>query len=514
MATSPYSNDDGGRDGYFSEFDAQRTALARRRRLAQMLQQQSMERSSNIVNPATGGRSSWLAPIAQMFQAYAGAKMGNAADAESRTNAAAEQQAMEEAIANAPQGTPSVPARWEETAPAGQRMPMLPTPPTNFGPAPGSQNTLGGQLSGPAAPQGGLLPQLPTQMPPAAPPAAPAEPAGMEPVPAQEQYIPGQPAQPPTAEDLLGYGSRLARFGNPVASKIADRALGRGLDKMFPQPPSEESIARIAEVQANREASIASRADALAQRAESARMRSEDARLSIEQRREAAADRSAAMREIAQIRADAASDKSSAAGKLLPTSESSENGNKLYRNSAGEQFEIVNGKPKPYGGDTINTNALEKEVPVVRAIDQGLKSGERLLKQVGETPDAFGPTTALSRLPLVGGVIRKTMYTPEEMKAQASVSKDAAEVINRLYGAALSMREDERAKSFIPGEGDPPELLKSKLTAALAWAREKREQQSSAARTTAERRRGGSGTTGAWDAAPAGGGGWGKAVRE
>ena len=56
-----------------ADFDAQSAELARRRRLAQLLQQQAMGYGNQIVNRQ--GRASILAPLAAMFQAYAGSSM-------------------------------------------------------------------------------------------------------------------------------------------------------------------------------------------------------------------------------------------------------------------------------------------------------------------------------------------------------------------------------------------------------------------------------------------------------
>jgi hypothetical protein len=86
------------------------------------------------------------------------------------------------------------------------------------------------------------------------------------------------------------------------------------------------------------------------------------------------------------------------------------------------------------------------------------------------------------------------------LDAQAAVSKDAAEIISRLYGAALSMGEQERAKSFVPDPSDPPALLASKLRKAVEWGKEKRMMQSETARNVAKTRAEGAAAQGGIDA--------------
>jgi len=510
-----YANDDAGRDGYVSEFDAQRAALARRRRIAQLLQEQSMKEMP-IVDPRTGGRTSWLAPIAQMAQAAAGEYAGKKADEEMRAQAAGQDAAMQKDIAAFPQGQEAIPAQsMGPPTPDTQQMPKMVPQPLNFGPDPNAQPTLGGRLSGPAAPMGGMLPQPPQQIPTAPPPPAPTEPAGMATVPGQMSEQPGQAAVPSSPMDLLSYAAKMAKYGG-IGAKVGEHAANLGMDRMFPKQLTPEVLAQMEQNRLNaislrqaREEATQARKDQLTETERSNRVRDAEAQrraetddatkmFAIESRNIAAEQRAADKRDAAAKEA-----------KLVPTRDASDSGNPLYRNPAGEQFEVVNGKPRPYTGGSMPSEALEKEVVIVRTLDQGLKSGARLLKVVEDNKDAFGPSNILGRTPVVGGLIRERLFSKDELDAQAAVSKDAADVINKLYGAALSMGEQKRAESFVPSADDPPALLQSKLRKALEWAQEKRSSQSGAARNVASQRAGG--TT----RAPAGAtGGWGAAVRE
>jgi len=470
MAGNQYysTNDETGRDGYLSEFDAQRAALARRRRLAQMLQQQSMQQSSNIVNPSTGGRTSWLAPIAQMFQAYAGKSMGDSADAESRTNAAAEQTAMESALANAPQGTPMLPAQaMGPPTPDTERMPMLPQPPTNFGPPQGGAPSLGQQMVQPAAPNSGMLPQLPKQMPPA--PAAPPEPAGMTQVPGEMSQQPEQPAQPPTAQDLFKYASGLARFGNPVATKVAETVNQRAMDTAYPKPMSEEARLKIMEIAATRDATQQSKAEALAQREREMSYR--DA-----QRGQELAYRDAQHQQNIDARYDLARVVGAASAGNMVNEGTSLAGHQLYRPAKGvDLVEVVDGQSRPYFGPVVRPGE-EKNVTAAMTTAKEAKFAEDLAKRVDENPDIFKVRANIGNAisSAFGGMGREALtgLTPEQIQLRGVIGRDFAETTKKLYGASFTTSEQQRANTFTPQPQDSAATIASKLRGAAEFARE------------------------------------------
>jgi hypothetical protein len=92
---------------------------------------------------------------------------------------------------------------------------------------------------------------------------------------------------------------------------------------------------------------------------------------------------------------------------------------------------------------------------------------------VESNPDAFGlRSAAVAAMPgAVQGYAAKAVgLTPEQLEARSTVLRQAAQEINELYGAALSMGEQARANTFLPNPSDPPEMLISKLKAARDWA--------------------------------------------
>jgi hypothetical protein len=97
-----------------------------------------------------------------------------------------------------------------------------------------------------------------------------------------------------------------------------------------------------------------------------------------------------------------------------------------------------------------------------------------LIDRVKQYPNAFSGIPALAAY--VGPNIAKQkvnekFLTPDERRVRAEVMREAALEVNRLYGAALSMGESQRAMQFIPDPTDPTsEAVLVKLQAALDWA--------------------------------------------
>ena len=144
----------------------------------------------------------------------------------------------------------------------------------------------------------------------------------------------------------------------------------------------------------------------------------------------------------------------------------------------------------PFDGIAVPKSTVEKELVKLAPLMMTVAQADKLLTVVDTNKAAFSPKSRMSTLPLVGPMLSAEAYTKEELSAQARVNKDAAEVINRLYGAAVTAGEEKRASKFIYNPDDNPQTLAAKLRAAKEWAAEHQQQYSDAARSIAKQRLG------------------------
>lgn len=134
---------------------------------------------------------------------------------------------------------------------------------------------------------------------------------------------------------------------------------------------------------------------------------------------------------------------------------------------------------QPYTGASIPKATWEKQVVEAGDLSSSAANSDRLIKQVEANPEAFGLRgAAVGTLPgsLQGYGAKALNLTPEQTALRASVLREAALEVNKLYGAALSMGEQARASSFIPDAKDPPEMVITKLKAARDWAQSRLQQ--------------------------------------
>jgi hypothetical protein len=127
----------------------------------------------------------------------------------------------------------------------------------------------------------------------------------------------------------------------------------------------------------------------------------------------------------------------------------------------------------PYQGPMIPKATFDKEVTAAGDLSAVARRASTLVEMVESNPDAFGlRSAAVAAMPgAVQGYAAKAVgLTPEQLEARSTVLRQAAQEINELYGAALSMGEQARANTFLPNPSDPPEMLISKLKAARDWA--------------------------------------------
>lgn len=128
----------------------------------------------------------------------------------------------------------------------------------------------------------------------------------------------------------------------------------------------------------------------------------------------------------------------------------------------------------PYSGAMIPKATFDKEVGAAGDLSAVAARADKLVQQVEANPGAFGlRSAAVATVPgaLQGYAAKGLGLTEEQMAARSTVLRQAAQEINELYGAALSLGEQARANTFLPNAGDPPEVLISKLKAARDWAK-------------------------------------------
>lgn len=128
----------------------------------------------------------------------------------------------------------------------------------------------------------------------------------------------------------------------------------------------------------------------------------------------------------------------------------------------------------PYQGPTIPKATFEKEASAAGDLSAVAARADQLVKQIEDNPSAFGLRSAAIGAvpgPFQGYAAKAVGLTPQQLEARSTVLRQAAQEINELYGAALSMGEQARANTFLPNPADPPEMLISKLKAARDWAK-------------------------------------------
>jgi len=152
----------------------------------------------------------------------------------------------------------------------------------------------------------------------------------------------------------------------------------------------------------------------------------------------------------------------------------------------------IDGQPvlTPFDGVATPKSTVEKEVQKVAPLMMAVSQNAALLKVIDENKPAFSPKSRMSGIPILGPMMGAEAYTKSELDAQAKVAKDAAEVINRLYGAAVTAGEEKRATRFIWNPDDNPVTLAAKLKAAQEWALDHQKQYSDASRAVAKQRLG------------------------
>jgi hypothetical protein len=309
--------------------------------------------------------------------------------------------------------------------------------------------------------------------------------AGMNQVP----MIPGTAAKGPTAQELLPWALKMGQTGGKFGQDIAQDVVKPAIANMLPKAGAAKSPYKVAggsvfntdtgkweegspEVRAKMEETRVNNMANLQQKADAAKQRSEDARLSIEQRREAAAEGAALRRELAAGRKEAGND-----AKVTYQGVDSD-GEAISYNKSTRKLERPDGSP-PMSAPTTNATAA-KAIASVRDVDLQISQADELEKVVKANPGAFGGLKSVGATGAAkfGDTARSAYetkaYTPAELEARATVGKQSAVLLHQLYGSALTFGEQARAVKFMPAAEDTPEQTLTKIAAAKAYLKEKR----------------------------------------
>jgi hypothetical protein len=154
-------------------------------------------------------------------------------------------------------------------------------------------------------------------------------------------------------------------------------------------------------------------------------------------------------------------------------------GQQIVTNRSGMNFLLgvqADGRPSytPYQGPIIPKASFDKEVMAAADLSSVASRADGLVKKIEQNPGAFGlRSAAVSAVPgaLQSYAAAAVGLTPQQLEARSTVLRQAAQEINELYGAALSMGEQARANTFLPNPSDTPDMLISKLKAARDWAK-------------------------------------------
>lgn len=133
--------------------------------------------------------------------------------------------------------------------------------------------------------------------------------------------------------------------------------------------------------------------------------------------------------------------------------------NRVQPGQAVQSIPVIAPGGAPMAGKPSEAVAKER-----MSISQQRASIEGALKAVGETPSAFSFGRGLATL---SGTIPESVAgrtdSDAERKARAFVYNNVSSVINERAGAAQSAQEMARLRSFLPGETDNADQIKSKL---------------------------------------------------
>ena len=128
-------------------------------------------------------------------------------------------------------------------------------------------------------------------------------------------------------------------------------------------------------------------------------------------------------------------------------------------------------------GVVYNTSGMMKIKGAARGTIEGMVIANKTIKELNDNKDAFGLTQSFETmtpdaLQSILAATKLSSLTPEQRKIRAKVQEQAASVIKKFYGVAVSRGEDKRAANWQPKSNDTYEQLMPKLLNSLEYAKE------------------------------------------
>ena len=143
---------------------------------------------------------------------------------------------------------------------------------------------------------------------------------------------------------------------------------------------------------------------------------------------------------------------------------------------AGNYVRDEEGNLARYDGIVVPAGQAAKAEVLEQDARDSLPKMDALIAKTKANPDAFGIVPALagaSYIPnSIGSRITSAALSPAERDARVAVMRDAAVLINKIYGAALSRNEAARANTWAPAPDDDYDSTMAKLIGAKAYASE------------------------------------------
>ena len=124
-----------------------------------------------------------------------------------------------------------------------------------------------------------------------------------------------------------------------------------------------------------------------------------------------------------------------------------------------------------------NTSEMIKIKGAARGTIEGMVIANKTIKELNDNKDAFGLTQSFETmtpdaLQSILSATKLSSLTPKQRKIRAKVQEQAASVIKKFYGVAVSKGEDKRAANWQPKATDTYEQLMPKLLNSLEYAKE------------------------------------------
>jgi hypothetical protein len=479
------------------DYASAQNAIARQRKLAEMLQQQAFAPTDMPTDPRA--RLSALAPITKGLQGAFAAWQADKADKASAADAATRESEASKLMGEIPTDTPGVPsqpiAQEQVGAPPAPQAPPPPGLEQAFGPGgmPGAgvppkdneftgsgSQIAAGLLKGEPPPANPLAPPVPE-----GPPLLPQNPLGAEggaqPFALPEKKDMSFPGMIPkkftdaiegkesTPQEWAAWGSKFRKLG-PDYDDIAKTATAGALKAAMPQTKQEK--AALEEVRANHIAVETQRIAELrrlgekdaadrAQRELDSVRRSEDKRYTTD-------ENNAARRDVAaMIRAG----KGDGSGMKQTMSELSDNGNPLAWGKDSAVHEVIGGKlsPEPYKGGYTGRTQLNQGVKSAGVAKDAMNDMQSLITMIAEVPGSWEPAQgAATILPDAMGL---QQWASGASDAQMDVRRQAmaytGNLKHTLYGANLTAAEQKESAPHQITLKDDEKTVLQKLRARM-----------------------------------------------